>query len=97
MFRFPLMLKIWNDSINQINFKNFLTNLSNEKLRTQITVEEYGFTYQIASDYSLITKIILPNFEPRDIFIYSFIIMKIIDLPLVPMNNIYQEVDTIND
>ena len=67
MFRFPLMLKIWNDSIDQINVKNFLTNLNNKKLRTQITVEEYGFTYQIASDYSLITKIILPNFERRDI------------------------------
>ena len=45
MFRVPLMLKIWNDSINQINVKNFLTNLSNEKLRTQITDEEYRFTY----------------------------------------------------
>ena len=89
MFRVPLMLKILNDSINQINFKNFLTNLSNEKLRTQITVEEYGFTYQIASDYSLITKIILPNFEREILFIYSFNIMKIIDSPIVSMNNIY--------
>ena len=30
MFRVPLMLKIWNDSINQINVKNFLTNLNNK-------------------------------------------------------------------
>ena len=32
---------------------------------------EYGFIYQIASEYSLTTKIILPNFEPKDI-IYLF-------------------------
>ena len=32
-----------------------------------MTDEEYGFTYQITSDYSLTTKIILPNFERRDI------------------------------
>ena len=48
-----------------------MTNLNNKKLRTQITDEEYEFTYQIASDYSLTTKIILPKFEPRDI-IYLF-------------------------
>ena len=33
MFRVPLMLKIWNDSINQINVKNFLTNLKQEKIK----------------------------------------------------------------
>ena len=47
MFRVPLMLKIWNDSINQMNIKNFLTNLNKKKIRTQITDEEYGFIYQI--------------------------------------------------
>ena len=31
MFRVPLMLKIWNDSIVQINVKNFLTNLKKRK------------------------------------------------------------------
>ena len=45
IFRVPLMLKIWNDSIDQVNIKNFLTNLNNKKIRTQITEEEYGFTY----------------------------------------------------
>ena len=45
MFRVPLMLKIWNDSINQMNIKNFLTNLNKKKIRTQITDEEYRFTY----------------------------------------------------
>ena len=39
MFRVPLMLKIWNDSINQMNIKNFLTNLNKKKIRTQITDE----------------------------------------------------------
>ena len=33
IFRVPLMLKIWNDSINQINIKNFLTNLKQEKIK----------------------------------------------------------------
>ena len=54
-----------------------------------MTDEEYGFTYQITSDYSLTTKIILPNFEREILLIYSFNIMKIIDLTLVSMNNIY--------
>ncbi len=80
MFRVPLMFKIWNDSINQMNIKNFLTNLNKKKIRTQITDEEYGFIYQITSDYSLTTKIILPNFEREILFIYSFNIMKIINL-----------------
>ena len=73
IFRVPLMLKIWNDSIEQVNVKNknFLTNLNKKKLRIEITDEEYGFIYQITSDYSLTTKIILPNFERRDI-IYLF-------------------------
>ena len=33
IFRVPLMLKIWNDSIDQINIKNFLTNLKQEKIK----------------------------------------------------------------
>ena len=40
-----------------------LTNIKQEKLRIEITDEEYGFTYQITSDCSLITKIILPRGE----------------------------------
>ena len=70
MFRVPLMFKIWNDSINQMNIKNFLTNLNKKKIRTQITDEEYGFIYQITSDYSLTIKIILPNFEREILFIF---------------------------
>ena len=65
-----------------------------------MTDEEYGFTYQITSDYSFTIKIILPKFEPRDI-IYLFFqynenssfsagpIFDKIDLPLLSMNNIY--------
>ena len=41
MFRVPLILKIWNDSIDQINIKIFLTNLNKKKIRTQLTDEEY--------------------------------------------------------
>ena len=35
MYRVPLMLKIWNDSIEQVNVKNknFLTNLKQEKIK----------------------------------------------------------------
>ena len=33
IIRVPLILKIWNDSINQINVKNFLTNLKQEKIK----------------------------------------------------------------
>ncbi len=33
IIRVPLILKIWNDSINQINVKNFLTNIKQEKIK----------------------------------------------------------------
>ena len=51
----------------KLMLKMFLSNINNKKIRTQITNEEYGFTYQIASKYSLTKKIILPIFQPRDI------------------------------
>ena len=46
----------------KLMLKMFLSNINNKKIRTQITNEEYGFTYQIASNYSLTKKIILPIF-----------------------------------
>ena len=33
IIRDPLILKIWHDSINQINVKNFLTNIKQEKIK----------------------------------------------------------------
>ena len=33
IIRVLLILKIWNDSINQINVKNFLTNIKQEKIK----------------------------------------------------------------
>ena len=73
----------------KLMLKMFLSNINNKKIRTQIINEEYGFTYQIASNYSLTKKIILPIFSREILLIYSFNIMKIIDLPIVSMNNIY--------
>ena len=71
MFRAQLMLKLWNDGIDQVSIKNFISDLNSKSQRNLITDEEYGFTYQIASEYSLTTKIIQPNFQPKDI-IYLF-------------------------
>jgi hypothetical protein len=72
MFGVQLMLKLWNDSIDQLHVKNFLQDLNGRAQRFQITDGEYGFTYQIASEYSLTTKIIQPNFEPKDIIYLLF-------------------------
>ncbi len=71
MFRAQLILKLWNDGIAQITFKIFISDLNNKSQRNSISDEEYGFTYLIASETSLTTKIIEPNFEPKDI-IYLF-------------------------
>ena len=102
MFRAQLMLKLWNDEIDQVTIKNFILDLNNKSQRNLITDEEYGFTYQIASEYSLTTKIIQPNFEPKDI-IYLFFkynenneylagpIFDEINMP-IKMNTLYQEV-----
>lgn len=82
MFRAQLILKLWNDGIDQITFKNFISDLNNKSQRNSISDEEYGFTYQIASEYSLTTKIIEPNFEPKDIIYLFFNIMKIMNMLL---------------
>ena len=71
MFRAQLMLKLWNDNIDQQTVYYFIQDLNSKSKRNQITDEEYEFTYQIASEYSLTTKIIQPNFEAEDI-IYLF-------------------------
>ena len=109
MFRVSLMLKLWNDSLDQITVKNFIQNLDRRKDRNKISNEEYEYTYQIASNYSLTTKIIQPKFEPKDI-IYLFFqysendtytagpIFDGIDIPNLSMNNIYKEVlNTVNN
>ena len=102
MFRAQLILKLWNDEIDQFTFKNFISDLNNKSQRNSISDEEYGFTYQIASEYSLTTKIIEPNFEPKDI-IYLFFkynenneyvagpIFDDINIP-IKMNTLYKEV-----
>ena len=71
MIRAQLMLKLWNDEIDQLNVKHFINDLNDKISRISISEEEYGFTYQIASKYSLTIKIIQPKFEPKDI-IYLF-------------------------
>lgn len=50
---------------------DFIQDLNNKSKRNHITDEEYGFTYQIVSEYSLTTKIIQPILEAKDI-IYLF-------------------------
>ena len=52
--------------------KNFILDLNNKSKRNLITEENYGFTYQIASEYSLSTKIIQSNFEQKDIIYLAF-------------------------
>ena len=102
MFRVELMLRLWNDSIDQVAIKNFIMDLNEKISRNIISEEEYGFTYQIANDYSLNTKIIQPKFEPKDI-IYLFFkynenneysagpIFDNIEIPRVNMNNLFKE------
>ena len=82
---------------------NYLENLNDRKARTELSDEEYAFTYQICSEYSLTTRIIQPTFEPQDI-IYLFFkynenneyiagpIFDGIPQPRVKMNNIFKEV-----
>ena len=101
MFRAPLMLKLWNDEIDQVSVKNFIQNLNERKKRCKISNDEYEYTYKIASNYSLTTKIIQPKFEPQDIIylFFQFIENEIfaavpifdgLDLPYMKMDNIYK-------
>ena len=103
MFRVPLIHGLIKDSIDQVSIINFLENLNDRKARTELSDEEYAFTYQICSEYSLTTKIIQPTFEPQDIiylfFKYNenneYIAGPIFDgIPQtgVKMNNIFKEV-----
>jgi len=71
MIRAEIMLKLWNDSIDRVDIKNFMLDLNERSSRNIITEKEYIFTYQISNDYSLNTKIIQPEFEAEDI-IYLF-------------------------
>ena len=71
MFRAQLMFNIWNNGIDQIKVKNFIKELNNRANRKKILDQDYFYTYQIANEYSLNTKIIQPKFEPKDI-IYLF-------------------------
>ena len=71
MFRAQLMFELWNNHIDQLSVKNFIQDLNNRAERKIITDQEYSFTFQIANQYSLTTKIIQPKFEPKDI-IYLF-------------------------
>jgi hypothetical protein len=71
MIRAQLMLKIYNDGIDQSSVKNFMKELNDRASRKPIIEDEYEFTYKIASKYSLTTKIIQPKFETTDI-IYLF-------------------------
>lgn len=102
MYRVELMLKIWNDSIDQLSLVNFIKNLNDKALRNKITNEEYIYTYQISSKYSLNTKIIQPKFEPKDI-LYLFFkfkgkdeytfgpIFDGVDIKSIKINNIYKK------
>jgi len=103
MFRAQLMLNLWNSGIDQINVKNFIQELNKRAERKIISEQEYLYTYQIANEYSLTTKIIQPKFEPKDI-IYLFFkynenneyfagqIFDGINIQAKKMNTIYEEV-----
>ena len=102
MIRAQLMLKIYNDGIDQSSVKNFLKELNDRASRKSIIEDEYEFTYKIASKYSLTTKIIQPKFESQDI-LYLFFkynenneymagpIFNNIKSMSMKMNNIYNE------
>jgi len=102
MIRAEIMLKLWNDSIDIVDIKNFMLNLNEKSSRNIITEKEYIFTYQISNDYSLNTKIIQPEFEAEDI-IYLFFkynennkfsagsIFDNIDIHGVDMDNLFKE------
>ena len=103
MIRAQLMLKLWNDKIDQSSIKNFIKDLNNKSKRTSITDEEYEFTYKIANNYSLTTKIIQPEFEPKDILYLFFKYNENMEYSAGPifdkintdskkMNNIFKEI-----
>jgi hypothetical protein len=72
IFRAQLMLNLWNDNIDKNSINNFIHNLNDKSQRKIITDQEYFFTYQIASSYCLTTKIIQPEFKPKDIIFLFF-------------------------
>ena len=103
MFRAQLMFNLWNSGLDQTSVKNFIKELNNRIERKYISEQEYAFTYQIANEYSLTTKIIQPKFDAKDI-IYLFFkynenneyfagqIFDGINIQAMKMNNIYKEV-----
>ena len=103
MFRAQLMFNLWNSGLDQTSVKNFIKELNNRIERKNISEQEYAFTYQIANEYSLTTKIIQPKFDAKDI-IYLFFkynenneyfagqIFDGINIQAMKMNNIYKEV-----
>ena len=103
MFRAQLMFDLWNNSIDQVSVKNFIQELNKRGERKSISELEYLYSYQIANEYSLTTKIIQPKFEPKDI-IYLFFkynenneyfagqIFDGINIHAMKMNNIYKGV-----
>jgi len=65
MIRAQLIIKIWNDEIDLISVKYFIKDLKDKVSRYSISEEVYGFTYQIASKYSLIMKIMQQNLNQK--------------------------------
>ena len=62
MFIAQLIFNLWNSGIYQINVKNFIHELNKRAERKALSDQEYLYTYQIANEYSLTTKIIQPKF-----------------------------------
>jgi len=69
MLRGILLSKIRKDGVNLKDLNNFVKNI-NSKIRQkeEISKEEYYFTFMISDKYSKNLKIVMPIFEPLDVF-----------------------------
>ena len=69
MLRGILLSKIRKDGVNLKDLNNFVKNI-NSKIRQkeEISEEEYYFTFMISDKYSKNLKIVMPIFEPLDVF-----------------------------
>ena len=73
MLRGILLSKIKNNGIELIDLNNFVKEMNEKILQTkEIPDDEYQFTFLISEKYSQNLKIIMPKFEPLDIFYFFF-------------------------
>ena len=99
MFIVSLMLKLWNDKIDQIKVKNFIQNLNNKKIDIKYQMMNLNIHIKLHLIIHFQQKLFHQNLYQKDI-VYLFFkyseneeyIFDDIDIPIMKMNNIYKEV-----